>query len=77
MFISNLEQLPKLCENYGCKEIAFGMNHELFCKYRDIACKIGEFENCASKGLVKDLKTLDERDHSVYRICLEFQKAAD
>lgn len=74
MLISILERLPKLCENnnYGCKEIAFGLNHELFCKYRDIACKIGKFRNCEWEGSVKDFKAHVERHHGAFYAMYSF-----
>lgn len=68
MLISILEQLPKLCENndIGCKEISFGMNHELYCEYRSIACKIGSLGKCIWRGPMKDFKSHVERHHKIY-----------
>lgn len=68
MLISILEQLPKLCENndIGCKEISFGMNHELYCEYRSIACKIGGLGKCIWRGPMKDFKSHVERHHEIY-----------
>lgn len=68
MLISILEQLPKLCKNndIGCKEIYFGMNHELYCEFRSIACKIGSFVKCIWRCPIKDFKSHVERHHKSY-----------
>lgn len=63
-----LEQLPKLCQynKQGCNEISFARDHELFCEYRMIKCKVGLSGECKWLGLVKDFKSHVQKQHNSF-----------
>lgn len=65
LLIQVLEQLPKLCENnkQGCMDFFFAKDHEIFCEYRLINCKIGRHGECKWLGLVKDFRSHVQKHH--------------